>query len=75
MYLLVEHNGTAQHRYIFDIIEDYFEDNIEGVVEETIQDGESLSLYDKDLNKIVSFLKVPTPEELRLLFKLIDDSP
>jgi hypothetical protein len=73
MYLLVEHNGTAAHHTIFDIIEDYFEDNIEGIIEETIQEGESLSLYNESLDKIVSFIKVPTSEELRLLFKLIDE--
>ena len=74
MYLLVEHNGTAAHHAIFDIIEDYFEDNVEGIIEETIQDGDSLSLYNEQLEKIVSFVKVPTSEELRLLFNLIDDN-
>jgi len=74
MYLLVEHNGTAAHKAIFDTIEDYFEDELGGTIEETIQDGESLALYDENLTKIVSFKKVPTSEELRLLFKLIDDS-
>jgi len=74
MYLLVEHNGTLHHRSIFDKIEDHFADHVDGIVEEAIQDGESLSLYDENLKRIVSFKKVPTSEELRLLFILIDDS-
>lgn len=74
MYLLIEHNGTSRHRHIFEMIEEHFEDNLDGVVEETVQDGDALSLYDKDLQRIVSFKQVPTSEELRLLFNLIGSS-
>tara|TARA_Y100001937_G_scaffold128785_1_gene207994 strand:+ start:940 stop:1170 length:231 start_codon:yes stop_codon:yes gene_type:complete len=71
MYLLVEHNGTAEHLKIAEKIKDYAEENFGATCEDAVAYDNQINLYGNNLEKIASFTNDPSTTDLQFYCGLI----
>ena len=71
MYLLVEHNGTADHLKIAEKIKLYAEDTFGATCEDTVSHDDTISLYGDKLEKIAAFTNEPSESDLHFYCGLI----
>tara|TARA_B100000287_G_scaffold348602_1_gene336913 strand:+ start:572 stop:805 length:234 start_codon:yes stop_codon:yes gene_type:complete len=71
MYLLIEHNGTADHLKIAEKIKYYAEDTYGATCEDSVSYDNQISLYGDNLEKVASFTNDPSDTELQFYCGLI----